>query len=311
MPSSVHAIGPVDGQREMHFADLPMAQAIIAGGSTQFTSDVMATAPNLRAICRTGIGTDNVDIAAATSRGIAVCNTPDGPTISTAEHAIALMLAVAKGLQPSGLLLREGARIDFFNRHPGMELMGRQLGLVGLGRIGRRVARIAAQGFEMRVSALDPSLSDGDFDALGVRRAADLDVLLEESDVISLHIPLTPQTHNLINRDRLNRMKRGAILVNAGRGGLVDEAALVEVLKSGHLLGAGLDVFEHEPPPADHPLLQLRNVVATPHVAAATGAGKARLWEGAIEQAVDVLEGRRPAHLVNPRVWKETALKSN
>jgi D-3-phosphoglycerate dehydrogenase len=311
LPASVRAIGPADGQRENRFAALPAAQAIIAGGSTQYTAEVIAAGPNLRAICRTGIGTDNVDIAAATDRGIAVCNAPDGPTVSTAEHTIALLLAVAKFLEPSEQLLRQGARIDFFNQHVGVELMGLKLGLVGMGRIGRRVARIASQGFEMRVSSFDPGLSDSDFLELGVRRVKDLDALLQESDVVSLHVPLAPQTHHLVNWERLKLMKRGAILVNAGRGGLVDEAALLEVLQSGHLLGAGIDVFEHEPPPADHPLLHLPNVVATPHVAAATGASKARLWEAAINQAVDVLEGRRPANLVNPAVWKETALQPN
>lgn len=311
LPASVRAIGPADGQRDNHFADLPLAHAVIAGGSTQYTAQVIANAPQLRAICRTGIGTDNVDIAAATTRGIAVCNAPDGPTISTAEHAVALMLAVAKSLKPAEELLRQGARIDFFNQHPGVELMGLQLGLVGMGRIGRRVARIAAQGFEMRVSSFDPGLSDGDFAALGVQQARDLDTLLQEADVVSLHVPLTTQTHNLINRERLSLMKRGAILVNAGRGGLVDEAALLDVLQAGHLLGVGLDVFEHEPPPADHPLLHFPNVVATPHVAAATSASKARLWESAITQAVDVLEGRRPPNLVNPAAWNERALPTN
>jgi len=155
------------------------------------------------------------------------------------------------------------------------------------------------------VISFDPHLSDEEFSAIGVRRMASIDELLQQADVVSLHVPLTPQTRHLINRERLALMKPNAILINASRGGLLDEEALKEALETGHLRGAGLDVFEQDPPPPDHPLLQLENVVATPHVAAATGASKARLWASAIGQAIDVLEGRRPAHLVNPEVWPQ------
>jgi D-3-phosphoglycerate dehydrogenase len=306
LESPVRRIGPMPNEKGDRFVELPEAEAVIAAGGTRYSDELLARAPRLRAICRTGIGFDNIDLAAATRRGIAVCNAPDGPTVSTAEHTMMLLLAVAKRLASAEKKLREGRERDHFNTHDGLELMGLQLGLVGLGRIGRRVARMAA-GFDMQVLAFDPYLSDTVFFELGIPRAASLDALLEHADIVSLHVPLTPESRHLIGREHLARMKPNAILINAGRGGLVDEAALLEALQSGRLRGAGLDVFEQEPVSPNNPLLALDNVVATPHIGPATSAGKARLWKAAIGQAFDVLEGRRPAHLVNPEVWPQQA----
>ena len=157
-----------------------------------------------------------------------------------------------------------------------------------------------AAGFEMQVLAFDPYLSKSTFSELRISRSTNLDALLEQADIVSLHIPLTPESRHLIGRDRLAQMKPSAILINTGRGGLVDEVALLDALQSGRLRGAGLDVFEQEPPAQNHPLLCLDNVVATPHIGPATSAAKARLWKSAIGQAIDVLDGRRPEHLVNP-----------
>lgn len=295
-------IGAADPAGGDPLASLPQAEAIVAAARVRYDASLFAKTPLLRAVCRSGIGYDNVNVADATKFGVAVCNVPDGPSISTAEHAVCLMLAVAKNLHRSSRVLRDGVRGDYFTMFTGVELDGLTLGLVGMGRIGSRVAR-AARGLGMQVLAHDPYLNRELAREVGAEEAASLDEVLSRADVISLHVPLTPETRHLINAARLARMKPGAILINTARGGLVDEAALLAALESGQLRGAGIDVFDTEPPPADHPLLSRPDVIATPHVAAATTAAKVRLWEGAIRQALAVLEGQRPAHLVNPEVW--------
>jgi D-3-phosphoglycerate dehydrogenase len=277
------------------------ADAIIASARVRYDAELMDRVPTLRVISRTGIGLDNISLADASERGIAVCHAPDGPTISTAEHAIALLLAVAKELPRTMDALR-GGRGDFFNDYAGIELHGLRLGVVGLGQIGRRVATFA-QALGMEVAAYDPFVAPEVAEALGVELAPELDALLAGADAVSLHAPLTAQTAKLIDRKRLATMKRGAILVNTARGGLVDEGALLEALRSGHLRGAGLDVFDPEPPEPDNELLRRSDVIATPHIAGATGAGKDRLWRIAIAQALQVLRGERPAGLVNPEMW--------
>lgn len=296
----IGAADPAGGDR---MATLPEAEAIVAAAIVKYDASLFANTPKLKAVCRTGIGYDNINVADATKFGVAVCNVPDGPTVSTAEHAVCLLLAVAKNLQHSSRALRDGVRGDYFTMFTGVELDGLTLGLVGLGRIGSRVAR-AARGLGMKVAAYDPFLNRDLAREVGAEPVDSLEALLGRSDVVSLHVPLIPETRHLINADRLARMKWGAILINSARGGLVDEAALLAALQSGQLRGAGVDVFDVEPPPADHPLLAQPNVVATPHVAAATTAAKTRLWEGALTQALMVLEGQRPPHLVNPEVWK-------
>jgi D-3-phosphoglycerate dehydrogenase len=284
------------------FSALAGADAVIAGGRLKYDAAMMDRAPGLRAVCRSGIGYDNVDVAAATARGVAVCNAPDAPTVSTAEHAVALMLAAAKDLKRTEAATRRGGKADFFGEYRGLELAGLVLGLVGLGRIGSRVARVAL-ALEMAVTAYDPWAAPGRAAGLGIDLAPSLNALFAAADVVSLHLPLTPETRHLINAESLARMKRGVVLVNAARGGLVDERALLAALESGHVRAAGLDVFEVEPPAVDNPLLHRDDVVFTPHVAAGTAAGKARLWSSALSQAVMVLKGERPPHLVNPEVW--------
>ncbi len=290
--SEAHARGSIAG-----------AEAIIASSRVRYDGPLMDIAPRLRVISRTGIGLDNVAVEEATARGIAVCSVPDGPTISTAEHAIALMLAVAKELPRATTALREGQG-DFFNAYAGVELDGLCCGLVGLGKIGRRVARFAT-ALGMEAVAHDPFVDPAVATSLGVELLPDLDALLVRADVVSLHAPLTPETSRIIDARRLALMKRGAILVNTARGGLVDEQALLAAVRSGHIRGAGLDVFDPEPPDPACELLQRSEVVATPHIAGATVAGKDRLWRGAIEQALEVLRGERPENLANPEIWPQ------
>ena len=278
-----------------------LAAAVAAVASTlHYDAVLMDHAPQLRLIARTGIGYDRVDVAEATRRGIAVCNTPDAPTISTAEHAVTLMLMVAKNVKRAEARLREGGG-DYYARHEAIELDGKTLGLVGLGRIARRVARIG-EGLGMHVAAFDPFLPETDFPP-SVVRAASLAELLGLADVISLHVPLSDATRGMIGAAQFAQMKRGAVFVNTARGGLVDGDALLDALDAGRLFGAGLDVTEPEPLPADHPLLHRDDVVVTPHVASATADARVRIFRAAFDQVVQELAGQRPDHLVNPEVW--------
>lgn len=298
-------LGPASATPERPLADISRAQGIIASARIRYDGALMDQAPSLRVISRTGIGLDNISIPDATARGIAVCNTPDGPTVSTAEHAIALLFAVAKDLDRTGQDLRNGVRKDFFNESRGVELQGLRLGLVGIGRIGSHVAKIA-QAIGMRVAAFDPGVSASQAAAKGIERVESLEVLLREADVVSLHAPLSESTRKMINAETLSWMKPTAILINSARGGLIDEPALVAALDEGKLHGAGLDVYEVEPPRPDHPLLSRPNVVCTPHVAGVTGASRDRIWRDAIGQAIAVLRGERIANIVNPEALPKT-----
>lgn len=281
------------------YAGLRAAHAAVAS-TLRYDGALMDHAPQLRLIARTGIGYDRVDVVEATRRGIAVCNTPDAPTISTAEHAAALMLMVAKSVKRAEAQLQAGGG-DYYARHEAIELDGKTLGLVGFGRIARRLARIA-EGLGMHVAAFDPFLGEGGFPA-SVARQASLAELLGVADVVSLHVPLGDTTRGMIGSEQFAQMKPGVVFVNAARGGLVDSDALLDALDGGRLFGAGLDVTEPEPLPPDHPLLHRDDVVVTPHVASATAEAKVRIFRAAFDQVVQGLAGQRPDHLVNPEVW--------
>jgi len=296
------AVGPASATPEQPLSELLSAHAAVVGSRIQFNGSLLDRCPELRVIVRTGIGVDNISIPDATARTIAVCNVPDGPTISTAEHTLALILATVKHLKQCDRELRRGGRMDFFSDYDGLELNGRCLGLVGMGRIGSQVAKMA-QALGMQIAVFDPYLSAEQAAEAGVELAPSLEAMLQMADVVSVHAPFTPATYHLINAERIAQMKPGSYLINTARGGLVDEAALLEALKRGHVRGAGLDVFDPEPPHADNPLLHRDDVVATGHVAGGTQASKDRLWEGAIVQALQVLQGQRPEHLVNQEVW--------
>ncbi len=258
--------------------------------------------PNLKQIAKPGIGLDNIDVDAATARGILVCNTPDAPSESTAEHAVALLMAVAKRVIVGDMQLRGGEGIGRSDLR-GTELLGRSLGIVGYGRIGRRVAEICAQGIKMKVMIYDPILPDSFDLPAGVARAEDLDTIFAESRFVTLHTPLLPSTRHLADERRLRLMRPGGYLINASRGGVVDEAALIKVLREGHLAGAGLDVFDPEPPLADNPLLKMKNVVVTPHIASNTDAGIDAMQAGTVENIELALQGERPTWIANPEVW--------
>ena len=276
------------------------AQAILAAAAIRYNDEVFARLPNLRILVRTGIGIDNVDIDAATRHRVVFCNTPDGPTESTAEHTVALMLAVAKQVKPGMEQLAAG---DFAPRGlpMGTELMGKTLGLVGLGRIGGRVAHICGRGFDMRVLAFDPYITAERAAELGVE-LADLDTVITSADFLSMHAPSTPETHHLMNADRFAQMKTEAVLLNLARGPLVDPEALLEALDNGQILGAGLDVFDPEPPPVSSRLRTHPKIVATPHSSTTTIEGRGRIEHMAVGAVLDFFSGRQPKDICNPAV---------
>ncbi|MBE3572500.1 MAG: hydroxyacid dehydrogenase [Moorella humiferrea] len=269
-----------------------------------FTREIIAAADSLKVIARHGVGVDNIDVRAATERGILVVNTPDANAVSVAEHTITAIGALAKRLLSMDLATRRG-EWEVRNEYKAVDLDGKVLGLVGIGRIGTMVARKAAAAFNMRVIAYDPYVRSETAAENNITLYSDLDRIFQEADVVSLHTPLTPETRGLVNEERLALMKASAFLINFSRGGVVDEDALYKALKNGLIAGAALDVFEEEPPPHNHPLFELDNVLLSPHSAALTKECVVRMATGAAQGVVDVLTGKRPQYVVNPEVLQE------
>ncbi|MFN6955536.1 MAG: phosphoglycerate dehydrogenase, partial [Acetobacteraceae bacterium] len=271
--------------------------------STKVTRELLEAAPRLKVVGRAGIGVDNVDVTSATQRGVVVMNTPFGNSITTAEHAIAMMFALARQIPEASASTKAGKWEK--NRFMGVELTGKVLGLIGCGNIGSIVAD-RANGLRMKVIAYDPFLSEKRAVELGVEKV-ELSDLLARADIVTLHTPLTEQTRNILSRERIFAMKKGARLVNCARGGLVDEAALFDALKEGHLAGAALDVFETEPA-TDSPLFGLENVVCTPHLGAATTEAQEKVALQIAEQMSDFLLTGAVANAINmPSVTAEEA----
>ena len=257
--------------------------ALVVRSATKVTRALLESANRLRVVGRAGVGVDTVDVEAATERGVLVVNAPTGNLVSATEHTFALLLAVARSVPAADASMKRGEWDR--KRFVGLELQGKTLGVVGLGRIGQRVAS-RAQAFEMKVVACDPFLDSAQAAQLDVELLP-LDDLLAASDVVTLHTPSTRETRHLIDARRLALLKPNAILINCGRGGLVDEAALLAALEAGRLGGAGIDVFEEEPT-ARHELTKHPRVVATPHIGAQTREAQERI---AIETAHMVLAG--------------------
>jgi D-3-phosphoglycerate dehydrogenase len=272
--------------------------------ATKVTSDLLASAGNLRVVGRAGIGVDNVDIAAASARGVVVMNTPFGNSITTAEHAIAMMFAVARQIPAADASTRAGRWEK--SRFMGVEITGKTLGLVGCGNIGSVVAS-RALGLKMKVIAYDPFLSAERALALGVERIEEIDELLARADFVTLHLPKTEKTAGILSAERIARIKPGARLINCARGGLVDEAAVAEALRSGRLAGAAFDVFSVEPAEAN-PLFDAPNVVCTPHLGAATTEAQENVALQIAEQMSDYLVHGAISNALNaPSVTAEEA----
>ena len=293
--------------RQANQDGLPLADQLrdvhaIVTRLTKVTPELIDAAPSLRAISRHGVGVDSVDVTYATSRGIPVLYTPAANAESVAEHTLGMMLAVSKMILLGDRAQRNG---DFQSRTRliGFELYGKTLGIVGAGRVGSRVARMCRAALDMHVIAYDPFLSADDARLRGVELVPDLSILLQEADYVSLHAPLTPETQALIGPRELNLMKPTAILVNCARGGIVDEEALATALLEGQIAGAAVDVWQQEPPPQDHPLFALENVIVSPHMAAHTEEAMNRMATTLALDITRVLQGERPHFCVNPRVF--------
>src|SRR5438132_1023516 len=262
------------------------ADGVIVRSGTRITAELLENPGRLKAVVRAGVGVDNIDVAAATRHGIVVMNTPGGNTVSTAEHTITMLMALARHIPAADASLRQGKWER--NKFVGSQLAGKTLGIVGLGRIGREVARRAA-GLDMKVLGHDPCMAPDKAAQLGIESVPELDQLLPRCDFLTVHTPLTDETRDLLDARRLALLPRGARVLNCARGGIINEQALAEALRSGHLAGAALDVFEQEPPAGDHPLMKLPNVVATPHLGASTVEAQESVAREAAQLLVDFL----------------------
>jgi D-3-phosphoglycerate dehydrogenase len=277
--------------------------ALVVRSQVQVDAALIAAGTRLVVIGRAGVGVDNVDLEAATRAGITVVNAPTGNTIAAAEHTLALLYGVARRIAAADASVRRGEwkRAQF----TGLELRGRTLGIVGLGKIGLAIA-LRARAMEMTVIGVDPFVSSEQAANHGVE-LVDLDALLARSDVITVHVPLTKATKGLIGRDSIARMKPGAIVLNVARGGILDEAAVADALRSGQLGGAGVDVFVDEPPTGS-PLLDAPNTLLTPHLGASTAEAQILVSEEVAAQILDILDGRSARYAVNaPLLTPETA----
>jgi D-3-phosphoglycerate dehydrogenase / 2-oxoglutarate reductase len=263
--------------------ELANADALIVRSATKVTAELLEKAPHLRAVGRAGVGVDNIDLEAATKRGVLVMSTPGGSSVSVAEHTFALLLALVRQLPKFDAAMREGR---WEKSSSGAEVRGKTLGLIGLGRIGSEVA-LRAEAFDMHVLAYDPFISEAAARELSVDLVS-LEHLLAASDFISLHTAVVPQTRNMINAENIAKMKKGVRIVNAARGELINEADLAAAIQSGHVAGAALDVFAEEPP-KNSPLIGLPNVITTPHVAGSTAEAQEELGTQVAVQIRDYL----------------------
>jgi len=282
------------------------------------TPAVLQIAEHLEVIGIPGSGSDHIDVAGATERGILVVNAAGGQATAVAEHAVGLMLAWAKRIAVSDRIFHTEGTFrgrDHFSGEPwpGMphEIGGKTVGIVGFGAIGRDLARKCVHAFDMRVLVHDPFVGPGDVVAAGAEPVDDLAELLEQSDFVSLHLPLTEATRGLIGAQEFGRMRPTACLVNLARGGVVDEDALVAALRSGRIAGAALDVFEEEPGPDHHPLYGMSNVVCSGHIGGWVAEAVPRLAAIMAEEMRTALRGERPTRLVDPRAWTVARARSS
>ncbi len=258
--------------------------------------------PNLVVLSTNGAGFDTVSLADATAAGVAVVNQAGGNKEGVAEHALAMMLALSKKIMLSDHQMRAGGT---YNRrdYMGDDVQGRSIGLVGLGNVGGRLAELCRGLFRMRVMAYDPYVTAEQAAAQGVEKMASLEDMLRQADYVSIHCPHTAETRGMMGAPQFAAMQPHAYFITTARGGIHDEAALAAALTAGQLSGAGLDVWEDEPPPSDHPLLQFDNVLVSPHTAGITRQSRHNIAKIAAEQMLDILDGKKPPRLLNPEVW--------
>lgn len=284
---------------------IPQADALIIRSATKVDRAMMEAAPKLQLVGRAGVGVDNVDLDAATDRGIIVMNAPDGNTIATAELAFALMLSMVRYIPAAVESMKAGQweKKAFL----GTELKGKTLGIVGFGRVGRAIAK-RAQAFDMNVITFDPYVSSESPMAMGVTPVT-LDELYARADFITLHPLLTDETRHMINAETIGKMKKGVRIINAARGPLIDEVALAEAVKSGHVAGAGIDVYHEEPVEPGNPLIGVKGIVHTPHLGASTVEAQDQVAVQIAEQVLNALFKHEYKNVVNPAVLEKIAQK--
>ncbi len=265
------------------------------------TRSFIEKCPSLLAISSVGAGYDACDVDACTEAGIMVVNNSGANSDSVAQHVIGMLLALSKNMIRLDRMMRREPGVDRM-KYPGRETTGKTLGIVGLGNIGRRTAKIAAQSLGLKVIAYDPYITDQDFKERFAEKV-DYDTLFRESDYVSINCPLTAETKGMVGAREFALMKKGSIFITNARGFIHDEKALAAALASGHLDGAGVDVFDVEPPGPGHPLMAFDNVILSPHVAGITDVCMYQMAKDGAEQWVEILNGRRPPRLVNPEVW--------
>jgi D-3-phosphoglycerate dehydrogenase len=265
------------------------------------TAPLLARMPNLLVVSTSGAGYDTVDLKDCTAAGVLVVNQAGGNSEAVAQHVLGMLLCLAKRIVEADRALRGGTLVDRSD-YKGRQTQGRTIGIVGLGNVGRRVAELTGGLLGMQVIACDPYLSAEEMAARGAAKVS-LDELLRRSEFVSINCPLTDETRGMIGARELALMPRHAFLINTARGFIHDETALLDALRTGRLAGAGLDVWDKEPPPPGHPLLKLDNVIASPHTAGVTGEARVNMGRIAAEQLLACLDGKRPPRLLNPAVW--------
>ncbi|MBE0479034.1 hydroxyacid dehydrogenase [Candidatus Aerophobetes bacterium] len=287
------------------------AHAIILRTRPCVDEDLISHARNLIIISRTGAGVDNVDIEAATKRGILVCNLPGVNALSVAEHTVAFILTLAKELKFMDDSMRK-ENWEVRNRYEATDLEGKVLGLVGVGKIGSRVAKMCQNAFNMQVIGYDPFVAKNSKIKDGVKFYDKIDEVFTRADFVSIHVAGTPETHGLVRENLLSKMKKDAYFINTSRGEVVDEKALIKALKERKIKGAALDVFSKEPPSKDNPLLKMENVILSPHSASLTRECAVRLAEGACEAVLDIFSGRLPENVYNKKQLEQAGfIKEN
>ncbi len=283
-----------DGDQPLFEEHIKDAEAILLSTAYKMTRDVISSASKLKVISRTGVGVDNVDVSAATEKGILVLNTPQANSVSVAEHTVAMIIAISKQLLMYDSELRAG-NFKIRRNNKAVDIDGKTLGLIGCGRIGRFAAEKCRAAFGMDIIGYDPYITEAE----GITMYKDIEEVFKRADYISLHIPLTPETKNLVGDKLLSLMKPTAYIINTARGGIIDEQALAQKLKNEEIAGAALDVLESEPPAIDNPLLGLKSVILTPHTAALTKECSARVAYEAALGIADYLNGNTPKFVFN------------
>lgn len=297
-----------DGPKADNWGAISASQAYCISSTRQEVPEeykahapLLAKCPDLLVVSTSGAGYDTVDVAACTAAGVLVVNQTGANADAVSEHAVAMMLSLTKNIPQTDRALH-GGNLAKRETYKGWNANKRTVGLIGLGNVGRRVARICGRGLEMRVLAYDPYLSAEEVTARGATKV-DLPTLLRESRFVSVHCPYDQDTHDLISTEALAMMQPGSYVITTARGGIVNEQAIEAALKSGHIAGLGIDVWVDEPPPTDHPLLKLPNVIATVHTAGITHDSRINMAQWNADQVVQILRGERPPRLINPEAW--------